>query len=60
MYQNRDLGKFKMPKYRKGEKVKFPEGEGTVTQILYAGGSHWYFVNDDKNWSEDELSKISE
>lgn len=50
-------GNFQLPKYRNGNKVKTPDGEGNITQIAYEGGAHWYLVKG-KFYSENELQKV--
>ena len=50
-------GHYNLPKFRKGNKVNTPEGEGHITQISYEGGVNWYRVKD-KFYAETEISKV--
>jgi hypothetical protein len=50
-------GNYNLPKYRKGNKVNTPQGEGVITMITYEGGANWYRVNN-TFYSENEITKI--
>lgn len=51
------LGHYKPPKFKKGVKVKTPDGEGHIIQISYEGGVNWYMVKE-KYYAETELTKV--
>lgn len=53
----KNKGQYNLPIFRKGNKVKTPDGEGHITQISYLGGANWYKVKD-KFYSEYELQKV--
>lgn len=48
------MAKYKFPKYRIGQEVNSPDGEGVISKIDYVGGVHWYVVNG-MAYSESEL-----
>lgn len=50
-------GNYQLPKFRKGNKVKTPDGEGYISQISYESGANWYNVKG-KFYSEYELTKV--
>ena len=50
-------GNYQLPKFRKGNKVKTPDGEGHISGISYEGGTNWYNVKG-KFYSEYELTKL--
>lgn len=50
-------GNYQPPKYRKGNKVMTPDGQGHITQIQYDSGANWYSVKG-KFYSEHELTKV--
>jgi hypothetical protein len=52
------MSRFKFSKYRKGDKVNSPSGEGTVDAIQYMDGKHWYELKEIKGFfREDELTR---
>ena len=50
-------GNYSLPKYRKGQKVTTPDGEGHISQITYLSGVNWYKVRE-KFYGEQELQKV--
>jgi hypothetical protein len=50
-------GNYSLPKYRKGQKVNTPEGEGHISQITYEGGANWYRIKE-KFYAESELKLV--
>lgn len=50
-------GFYKPPKFRKGNKVMTPDGEGHIVQISYEGGANWYRVKD-KYYAETEIKQL--
>jgi hypothetical protein len=50
-------GNYQLPKFRKGNKVKTPDGEGHIVQIRYEGGTNWHEVKN-KFYSEYEITKL--
>jgi hypothetical protein len=50
-------GNYSLPKYRKGQKVVTPDGEGHILQIAYEGGANWYRVKE-KFYGEVEIKSV--
>jgi len=55
-YKNKKLN-FVLPKFRKGQTVNSPSGEGIIEDLTYTGGENWYFVNG-KYYGENEITKV--
>lgn len=48
-------GKFKLPKFKKGDKVKTKDGVGTIKSISNEGQYGYFYIVNDKVYSEIEI-----
>jgi len=53
------MGKFKHAKYKRGEQVNCPHGEGEITKVLLHSHQYWYRIDDTPNfYSESEIKSV--
>jgi len=58
MNKNNDK-RYSLPKYRRGNKVKLPNGStGHIVMVRYEGGENWYEVNN-SYYAEREITKVN-
>jgi hypothetical protein len=50
-------GYYSLPKFKKGQLVNSPSGEGVIEGMDYMGGANWYKVNG-KYYAEQEITKV--
>lgn len=54
------MSRYKTSKFKRGDKVNTPGGEGTVAEVQYMDGKHWYEMEERMGfYREDELKLIS-
>jgi len=50
------MGKFKHAKYKRGEQVNCPHGEGIIVKIILHTHKYWYQIGDTPNfYNESEI-----
>lgn len=53
------MSRYKYPKFKRGDKVQSPAGEGTVYVVQYVDGIHWYELEEAPGfYREDELKRV--
>jgi hypothetical protein len=54
------MSRYKLSKFKRGDKVNSPGGEGHIYEIQFMDGQHWYELGEHSGfYREDELKLIS-